>query len=69
MPPLPPCCRVQPTGIQVAPARHDPRASPKLVNHGMSVLGKTLLAEMGNDSGWYGEHYTPAPMSRARDQG
>lgn len=30
--------------------------------HAMSVLYESLLAEMGSDAGWSGEHYTPRPV-------
>ncbi len=30
--------------------------------HAMSVLYETLLAQMGTDAGWSGEHYTPRPI-------
>ncbi|MEP9364007.1 N-6 DNA methylase [Nocardioides sp. CN2-186] len=30
--------------------------------HSMSVIYETLLAQMGSDSGWSGEHYTPRPL-------
>ncbi len=30
--------------------------------HAMSVVYESLLAEMGSDAGWSGEHYTPRPI-------
>src|SRR3954447_12508498 len=30
--------------------------------HAMSVVYETLLAQMGSDAGWSGEHYTPRPV-------
>ncbi|WP_368499991.1 N-6 DNA methylase [Herbiconiux sp. A18JL235] len=30
--------------------------------HAMTVIYETLLAQMGSDSGWSGEHYTPRPL-------